>query len=988
MNSYIFFALLQNGLTNGAIYTLVALALVMVFTVTRVIFVQAGEFISFGALSLATLQRGHTPLSLWIMVVACSCVAALEFAALFRRRAGWNQFIRPFALWCGLPLFIVIAVLVVSPAKWPLPVQVALALAIVTPLGPAMYRLGYRAVAEASILILLIISIAIHFVMDGLALITFGPEGARTTAFSDLQFQLGSLTVSAQSLVVVAASIVLVGTLFWFSRRTMYGCALRAAANNRRGAALMGISGDLAGYISFTIGAFICAAAGVLIAPFVTVYYDSGFLITLKAFVGAVVGAMVSYPLAAVGAIIIGVFESFAAFWSSAYKDVIVFALMIPILLWCSLLAHRMLDEEEDSVPIAVRRLPKPAAQVLALLQRVPRLIYLAVAVALLALVPLELSRFYVTLLSYVCLYTIVAFGVVLLTGIAGQVSFGQAAFVGIAAYCSALLTTSCWVSGLLNHWFGSNAAVLLAGQTCGLSPWVSLPFSLLLTGVCAWVLGWITLRMRGHYLPIATISWAVAIFFFFGNTNLLGGSTGMTDLPGIPLFANLGALLHGAWLPYGTQVYYLILLVTILCGIVTQNLLDSRMGRAIRALKSREIMAESVGVNTGVLKVKVFLFAALFAGISGWLYAHMQRFVNPSPFGLTMGAEYLFMVVVGGANYVMGAVLGAATLQILSNELQNLQSAGLFGRSGNFEMIVLGLLIVVMMQRTRGGLAAVFARFARPRDSNLEMKGKAPVKRTEQPERGRVLLEVKAVTKRFAGLTAVDQVSFDVRAGEIVALIGPNGAGKSTMFNLITGVLPATAGEIHFRNKRIDHLGCSEIANVGVARTFQHVKLLSDRTSLENVAIGAFRLGKAGFLRTMLRMDRSEEGFLLREAARQLRRVGLGASLDTPSGALPLGKQRILEIARALAAEPVILLLDEPAAGLRFGEKQELATLLRELRAEGMSILLVEHDMAFVMGLVDRIVVMNFGRKLADGIPAAIQGDPLVRSAYLGGAP
>jgi len=580
---------------------------------------------------------------------------------------------------------------------------------------------------------------------------------------------------------------------------------------------------------------------------------------------------------------------------------------------------------------------------------------YVLVAFVLLAaaLPLLPVPEFWITQANYIGLYSLVAIGLVLLTGVAGLTSFGQAAFVGMGAYTAAYLT--------LTH---------------GVSPWLTVWVGLAFTYIAALVLGWITLRMSGHYLPLATIAWGLSLYYLLGNIDALGKYDGLLGIPALEFF--------GLTLNTGRSFYVLLWLIVLLAAFGAIRLLDSRTGRALRAVKGGTTMAEAMGVDTFRLKVTAFVLAALLASVSGWLFAHFQRTVNPSPFGLNKGIEYLFMAVIGGVGHVWGAIVGSTVVKVLEEQLQDWLPR-LMGTSGNYEIIVFGILLIVVLQYARDGIwAFVEARFPKP-PRTVDWADAEPLPQREQPPRGEVVLDVQGVSKQFGGLIAVNDVSFQVRAGQILGLIGPNGAGKSTTFNLVTGVLPATRGAVMLRGQPVQSLPSREIAARGVARTFQHVKMIPNMTVLENVALGAHLRGKAGVASAVLRLNRAEEQRLMREAQKQLERIGMGERMHELAGNLALGPQRLMEIARALCADPMLLLLDEPAAGLRLKEKQALAAVLRQLRDEGMAILLVEHDMDLVMGLVDRVVVMEFGTKLIEGTPEEVQASPAVRAAYLG---
>ncbi|MRG59381.1 ATP-binding cassette domain-containing protein [Agromyces sp. CFH 90414] len=638
-------------------------------------------------------------------------------------------------------------------------------------------------------------------------------------------------------------------------------------------------------------------------------------------------------------------------------------------------------------------------------------IIGVAVLAVIILIVPFTANSSMMNIAVFSLIFALPAIGLSLLMGLAGQVSLGQAAFFAIGAYTHAILLQKFEMPGPVAA-VGGVVAAMLAALLVGLP----------------------MLRLRGHYLALATLGLGFIVMIAVREWEFTGRTTGIygygrPEVFGIPIDNN--------------GLFFWFVAPFVLIGLVLAlNLTRSRAGRALSAVNDSELAAESLGVNTYALRVKVFTLSAGFAGLGGVFYAYQVQIVSPQVAEFHVSVEILLMVVIGGLGSVWGAIAGAFIVELLSEGLRDLIPAIIPGATGEVQLIGYGLVLILVILLLPGGLyqvvltaRAAIVRAWRRRSESADASAAAPPDGTadtgagEVPTRafgglpgeargdgglgsdalgggvgggvegavpalpavatpvaaGEPILEVRGLTKRYGGVVAVDDVSFAVPAGRIMGLIGPNGAGKTTCFNMITGAIAPTTGTVTFLGEEIQgrkpHVG----AERGLTRTFQNLQVFSSTDVVGNVYMGRYRKGRAGILRGMLGLQGREQYRHEAIARDILDSMRLGEFAELAAGDLPFGRQRMMEVCRALAAEPALLLLDEPMAGLSGQEREMLAALLRRLRDAGLTIVLVEHDVAQVMALADSVAVLDDGVLIAHGDPETVRNDPAVIVAYLG---
>jgi len=562
-------------------------------------------------------------------------------------------------------------------------------------------------------------------------------------------------------------------------------------------------------------------------------------------------------------------------------------------------------------------------------------------------LLPLGQSAYWLTVATSVVTYAILGLGLNVVVGFAGLLDLGYAAFFALGAYTTAILTTKYSVPFAL-----------------------TIPIGMAVAGVAGLVLGYPTLRLRSDYLAIVTLGFGEMVRISFSNWRFAGGTEGLLGVPPPSAFGHAFITTPELYV-----VSVVILLVTLYASF---NLADSRLGYAWRAVREDSVVAEASGLPTVRLRLLAYTVGGVWGGLAGSFFAARIGIVDPQSFTFQISVEILMIVVIGGLGSPAGVILGSLVVVGVPEVLRGISQYRLLGYAV--------VLIVLMIVRPQGLLPRRKRRRAHHADDEVAGRPVIPQPQAEVDRRA-ASLRVAHVGKSFGGVKAVSDVSLEVAEGEIVGLIGPNGAGKTTLFNCITGITRPDQGSVYLNGRELPHRAPYRFARMGMARTFQNIRLLPGLTVLDNVVLGTYNRQRLHLISALWNpiSERRAHTRLSTQAEAAISLVGLDANQDDVASELPYATQRRVEIARALATAPGMLFLDEPAAGMNATEKNELAQLILDIRDRDVSVVIVEHDMSIVSSICDRIVVLDYGEVLAEGSVLDVLSDPAVVEAYLG---
>ncbi len=922
-----FLNIVVGGLVTGSVYALLAVGFSLVFNVTGVLNLAQGAFVAMGALVMYDFKVDvHLPLG----------VAFLASVS--------------------------VMTVVMGIVEWVI-------------IRPAVHQISHTN--------LLMLMGGMLTAFQGAALLIWGNNPYTLSPFSGTKpIDVKGVYIATQDIWVVATTAAVVTAVWLFLTRTSIGSAFRAVAEQRNAARLMGISVDRTILFAFAASSVLGVIAGAVIMPLTSLDFSSMATYTNLGLIAVTLGGLGTIVGAAVGGIAFGVVEALVAgYISSLFGTAISLLLLIAMLIFRpqGLLGRSRggrLDVAETKAGriTEIPRLAKKASLGATL-----------AIVAAMAVLPVALGNsgnmHAVNITGIFCLAIV---GLELLTGVAGQVSLGQAGFMAVGGYTSSIL--------IVSH---------------GWPPLLALLAGVIASALTAAVLALAGTRVTGMYLAIVTLSFGILTQSIASGLTVTGGPSG---LAGIPSFS-----VGGFSFASNDRFYYLIWGLVGVALLSTGNLIRSNRGRLLRSMHADEIGARSLGLNLFSTKIAVFILSAVIASVAGTLYATYFHYYSPDMVGSATSLELITMLVVGGAGTQAGPLIGVALLTFVPQFSQSLQTYSaltdglllvLFLRflpSGLFGGAVLGVRSAI---RRLTGLRSSGEITPPQRDASPELSGasetpgaseqdpsplKAPSVATSVGSPGSAaahpVLEMRELTKTFGGLTAVSDVSLVVPEGSITAVIGPNGAGKSTLFNLVSNLYHPDRGQVLLEGEPITGLAPNAIARKGLFRTFQTSRVFGGLTVLENVLVGACRYEKAGYAEQMLwaKRARREEGEILTRARAIMEALELDRWATQPANVLPLAAQKHLDIARALMSKARVLLFDEPGAGMNDTETMALGALLLAVRDSGHTILVVDHNMALVMGIADQVTVMDRGAVIASGSPISVQANPAVIDAYFG---